>query len=116
MKLKIDVKEIGWWLWAITLVFIVAALGGWLPGYYVVIGLSGLQVLYFTWRERSLIAFPPQVRIVYFVFTLFGLWAPLRIPIYGLLLIGTTMVVLFDRCVIALVLKSMPWNRSVRFN
>ncbi len=116
MALRIDVKEIGWWLWAITLVFIVAALVGWTPGYYVVMAISGIQVIYFAWRERSLIAFPPQVRIVYFAFTLLGLWQPLRIPIYVLLLIGTTMVVLFNRCFIAIVLKLMPWNRDVRFS
>ena len=113
MQLRIDVKEIGWWFWAITLLFIVTALAGWIPGYYATMILSGIQVAYFTWRERSLVAFPPQVRIVYFTVTLLGLWVPLRIPIYALLTLGTVMVVLFNRCAIALVLKSMPWNRNV---
>jgi hypothetical protein len=29
------------------------------------------------------------------------------------LIVGTAMVVLFDRCSIALVLQKMPWNRGV---
>ncbi len=118
MKLQIDAADICWWFWAITLVFIVAALIGWTPGYYVVIGLSAVQVLYFVAREKSLIAFPSQIRIVYFGLTLFGLWPEGRFIIYALLFLGTIMVTLFERCSIALVLRQMPWNkdREVRLN
>ena len=33
MGLKINVGDILWWFWAITLVFILTALLGWIPGY-----------------------------------------------------------------------------------
>jgi hypothetical protein len=57
-------------------------------------------------------AFPTQVRVVYFVLTLVGLWAAVRLPLYVVLLLGTIMVVFFGRCSIGLVLKQMPWNRD----
>ena len=113
MELAINVRQIDWWFWTITLILILAALLGWIPGYYAVMALSGIQVIYFTWHERSVTAFPTQVRIVYFIITLAGLSELLRFPIYVLLAIGTAMVTLFDRCSIALALKWMPWNRSL---
>ncbi len=113
MELKTNVRDLGWWFSAIILVFIILALAGWKPGYYAVMIMSGLQVVYFSWREHSLVTIPSQVRIVYFVFTLLGLSALLRIPVYTLLLIGTIMVVFFDRCSIEFLLRLMPWNKDV---
>ena len=118
MQLKVDVNDIRWWFWAATLAFIIAAVAGWHPGYYVVIGISAVQVLFFLAQEKSLVTFPIQIRIVYFAFTLFGLWPEVRLYIYIILLLGTVMVTFFGRCSIALVLKHMPWNqgREVRLN
>ncbi len=113
MQLTINVKDVEWWFWAITLVFIILALISWVPGYYIVMALSGIQILYFTKKEGSLKAFPTQVRIAYFAITLFGLWVAIRFPLYVLILIGTIMVTFTGRCAIALVLKMMPWNRNV---
>lgn len=111
MKFQIQLQRIDWWFWAVTLFLIVAAVWGWAPGYYLVILISGLQVLYFWYRGRSLSDFDTQVRIVYFAFTLLGLFGSIRLPFYLILLLGTVLVVFFDRCGIALVLKYMPWNR-----
>ena len=118
MELKISPTDIRWWFWAVTLGFIVAAVAGWPPGYYVVMAISGLHVLFFLGQEKSLSAFPTQIRIVYFAFTLFGFWPDVRIFIYVLLLFGTIMVTFFGRCAIALMLKRMPWNvgREIRLN
>ena len=112
MKLKIELADPFWWFWAVTLVFIVAAVAGWTPGYYIVIAISALQLVVFILRERSLMAFPTQICIVYFAWSLAGLWAAIRLPFYILLLLGTIMVVFFGRCSIALMLKYMPWNRD----
>jgi hypothetical protein len=118
MELKINATDIRWWFWAVTLVAIVAAIAGWGPGYYVVMGISAVQVVFFLVQEKSLIAFPTQIRVVYFAFTLFGLWPEVRLVIYIILLLGTIMVTFFGRCSIALVLKYMPWNqgREVKLN
>jgi hypothetical protein len=67
--------------------------------------ISCTHILYFAQKECSLLAFPAQVRIVYFAITLFGLWAAVRFPFYIVLLIGTVMVKFTGRCFIALVLK-----------
>jgi len=113
MKLKIDMSSLEWWFWTITLVFIIAALSGWPQGYMAVIVISLVQTAFIIARTGSAISFPSQVRIVYFAYTLLGLWQTGRFYCYALLAIGTVMVVLFDRCGIALVLKLMPWNRKV---
>jgi hypothetical protein len=112
MKLKLDPQDPLWWFWAITLAFIVSAIAGWTPGYYGVMAVSALQVVVFLVRERSVMAFPTQIRIVYFVLTLTGLWAAGRLLFYVLLLLGTVMVVFLGRCSISLLLKPMPWNRD----
>ena len=108
MNIKTNPADLRWWFWTVTLLFIVAAVAGWTPGYGIVIAISAAQVVYFLAQERSVSAFPTQIRIVYFAFTLLGL----------LLLIGTIMVTFFGRCAIALVLKRVPWNRGreVRLN
>jgi hypothetical protein len=113
MEITVNIKEVEWWFWAITLIFMATALLGWSPGYYVVIALSGIQIVYFTQNEGSLKAFPTQVRIAYFAITLFGLWESIRFPVYVLLLVGTIMVTFTGRCVLALALKLLPWNRNV---
>jgi hypothetical protein len=118
MELKVQVHDVRWWFWAATLACIVAALAGWAPGYYVVIAISAVQVVFFLSQERSLSAFPVQIRVVYFALTLLALWPVARFVAYLLLFVGTVMVTFFGRCTIALVLKQMPWNagREVRLN
>ena len=112
MKIKTDVRSIEWWFWTVTLVFIIAALSGWTPGYGAVIVVSLVQTVFIGVRTGSAFSFPSQVRIVYFAYTLLGLWEAGRFVCYALLAVGTVMVVLFDRCGIALVLKLMPWNKG----
>jgi len=114
MKLKIDVWSIEWWFWTVTLALIIAALSGWTPGYTAVIVVSLVQTVFFGVRTGSATSFPSQVRIVYFAYTLLGLWGTGRFYCYALLAVGTVMVVLFDRCGIALVLKQMPWNKRAK--
>jgi predicted membrane metal-binding protein len=118
MELKINATDIRWWFWSATLVFIIAAVAGWSPGYYIVMVISAIHVLFFWTQERSLAAFPVQIRMVYFALTLFASWPDVRLVIYIILLLGTIMVAFFGRCSIALVLKHMPWNqgREVRLN
>ena len=112
MKLKINFTDPFWWFWAVTLAFILAAIAGWTRGYDVVIAISAIQLVVFIGRERSLTAFPTQIRIVYLLWSLTGLWQVIRLPFYIILFLGTVMVVFFGRCSIALVLKHMPWNRN----
>ena len=107
-----DLKSIEWWFWTVTLALIIAAVSGWKPGYPGVMLLSAAQVIFFAIRTGSAVSFPSQVRIVYFAYTLLGLWEAGRFLCYTLLAAGTVLVVFFDRCGIALVLKQMPWNKG----
>jgi hypothetical protein len=118
MNLKTNPKDIRWWFWAITLVFIIAAIVGWEPGYSIVMSISAVQVIFFLAQEKNLSAFPVQIRIAYFALTLFGLWPVVRLFIFAILLLGTVMVTFFGRCAIGMALKLMPWNqgREVRLN
>ena len=113
MKLAVDLKSTEWWLWTVTLLLLIAAVAGWTPAYLAVIIISFLQILYIALRSKSLLSFASQVRIVYFGFTLVGLWKAGRLYMFAALIVGTVMVVLFDRCSIALVLKKMPWNADL---
>ena len=113
MKFKMDLKSIEWWFWTVTLGLIIAAVAGWTPGYAAVMLVSFLQIPYIAVRSRGVLSFPSQVRIAYFAYTLLGLWEAGRFYCYALLIMGTAMVVFFDRCGIALVLKQMPWNKGV---
>lgn len=108
MELKTNPSDIRWWFWFVTLAFIAASVAGVPWAHWPVIAISGLQVLFFLAQEKSLASFATQIRVVYFVFTLFGLWPATRLPMYVLLLVGTFMVTFFGRCAIALVLKKMP--------
>lgn len=118
MELKVNAKDIRWWFWFVTLVFIIAAVAGWSLGYYIVMVISAIQILFFWAQERSLAEFPVQIRMVYFAFALFAFWPDVRLVIYIILLLGTIMVAFFGRCSIALLLRHMPWNngRDVRLN
>ena len=113
MELAIKAREVEWWFWFVTLAFIISALSGWLPGYYIVMVISCVQIWHFAQKEGGLMAFPTQVRIAYFVFTLFGLFPAVRFPLYILLAIGTIMAKFTGRCFIALVLKRLPWNKNL---
>ena len=112
MQLTIETNKIDWWFWAVTLVFILVALFGWAPAYYVVMIISLIQVAYFAQKD-GMLAFATQVRIFYFAVTILALWSVIRFPLFILLLIGTTMVTFTGRCMLALVLKQMPWNKNL---
>ncbi len=110
MELQINFKSLEWWYWCVTLIAMIIGLLGMVQGFYGVIFVSVVQTIHFS-VSRGFTAFPTQVRLVYGLFAIAALFDPTRI-FYWALLIGTIMVVLFDRCMIARMLKLMPWNRN----
>jgi len=113
MKLLLRYRYIDWWYWLVIGLSIGIGLAGGREGYYACAVVSGLNLLHFIMRDRSLVSFPVQVRIVWLAMVLMALWPPLWwmfIPLF----IGMVLVVLFDRCGIARVLIMMPWNRGVK--
>ena len=112
MELSIELNKLDWWFWFVTLILITVALFGWIPAYYLVMAISWIQVLYFARRDGNW-AFTTQVRILYFLITLLALWAAIRFPLFILALLGTAMVTFTGRCILALMLKRMPWNKGL---
>ena len=114
MKLKIDFKSFEWWYWFITLIAIIIGISGKVEGFYFVILISIIQFIHFT-ISSGFTALSTQVRLVYGIFTIIAFFDPTRI-IYWVLIIGTIMVVLFDKCMIATILSSMPWNKNEKLS
>ena len=108
-------QNIIWLYWAVTDALLIAAVLGWEPGFAAVIGLNAIQVIHFMLRERSLSAFPVQVRVSYLGLLLAGQWEPLYF-IYFIQIAGTTAMVLVDYCPLARCLSLMPWNRREPFS
>ncbi len=112
MTFRIFPKSLDWWFWLVTWALIVAAVAGWTPGYYGVIAVSVANAVVKAIGKRSVTAFAVQTRIVYLALTLPGLWPEVRFWWYLAMLAGTTLVVFFDRCTIARVLRHAPWNKG----
>lgn len=112
MKLTLESQNPYWWLWVVTIGFIISAIAGWTPGYYAVMVVSALQIIIYLAKEKDLLAFPTQVRIIYFLLTLIGLWKAVRLPFYVILLLSTIMGAFFGRCSITLVIKHASWNKQ----
>ena len=53
MKIIVKPEKIDSWFWTVTFVFIITALLGWLPGYYLVIVISAIQIIFFRNRLNS---------------------------------------------------------------
>ena len=125
MKLSVDLKSREWWYWSLTLVSMVVGLTYHLLelkaeqnlqlsayGFYGVILISVVQTIESV-LTKGAFACPSQVREVYTLFVIIALFDPTRI-FYWMLLVGTVMVTLFGRCIIARILVMMPWNKGVQ--
>jgi hypothetical protein len=84
----IEYRAISWWYWLVTVGFLTAGVSGWPMGFQFVIGLTVFQLIHFTIRERSITAFPIQVRLGYLLLLLIALPEKLRL-IYWIPTIGT---------------------------
>lgn len=110
MRFKIDLGNLGWWVWLATLVVILVALLGWTPGYYFAISLSLVHALFFLEESKNVRDSETQLRIAFFVLTLFGMIPGVRVVAYLLLLAETVMIAFFGHSFIARGLRRMPWN------
>lgn len=101
-------REINWWYWVATAVFLYYGLAGNPEGFWLAIGLSAFQTIHFRVRQGSFSAFPVQVRLAYTVMLI--LFLPLPV-LYWIPAIGTLALVLTGYCTMARCLCLMPWNR-----
>lgn len=113
MKPVIHPDSLDWWFWPIILTFLVLGMFGWDRGFYIVVVVAAVQAIHYYSMEKSLKSFPTQVRFVYFIFTIIGLFDPTHIW-FGLMTLSTFMVTFFDKCLLARILIMMPWNKDVK--
>jgi len=107
----LEYRAISWWYWLVTVGFLTAGVSGWAMGFLLAIGLTVFQLIHFTVRERSIAAFPIQVRLGYLLLLLIALPDKLQL-IYWIPMIGTWAQVLFGYCTMARTVSLLPWNRK----
>jgi len=111
----LDIRAISWWYWLATVCLLTAGVSGWQSGFLLAIALTVFQLIHFIIRERSMSAFPIQVRIGYLLLLLIALPAPLQ-WIYWIPTIGTWAQILFGYCTMARMVSLLPWNRNEAFS
>lgn len=111
----IDYKELSWQYWLVTACLLTAGVAGHPIGFFLAIGLTVIQLIHFTIRERRIDAFPVQVRFWYLMLLLAALPEPLRI-IYWVPTVGTWAQLIFGYCTMARCVSLLPWNRDERFS
>lgn len=111
----IDYKELSWWYWLVTACLLTAGVAGYPLAFMLAIGLTVFQLLHFAVRERSVTAFPVQVRFWYLMLLLVALPAPMQL-IYWIPTIGTWAQLIFGYCTMARCVSLLPWNRSEPFS
>ena len=97
--------------WAATAVLLAGVVTGCQYCLPAVVGLNIVQVIHFVIRNRSLTAFPVQVRTNYLALLFLG-QVPYMFWIYWWQLIGTTAMVLYQYCFLARCLSLAPWNKQ----
>ena len=111
----IDYKELSWWYWLITAGLLTAGVVGHQIGFVLAIGLTVFQLIHFSIRERSITAFPIQVRFWYLMLLIVAFPEPLQL-IYWIPTVGTWAQLIFGYCTMARCVSLLPWNRSGRFS
>ena len=105
-------NTIRWSYWASISALLVAGLAGRFEAFYIAAAVSGVQLVHYALRERSLTAFSVQVRLVYTALLLVDiLWEPLRLHLWWMAFF-TLLVVFFDWCLLSRIMALMPWNRK----
>ena len=111
----IEYKDIGWWYWLATAALLTYGVSGNSVGFMLAIGLTIFQLIHFIIREKSISAFPIQVRFWYLMLLIVALPEPLQL-IYWIPAIGTWAQIIFGYCAMARCVSLFPWNRSELFS
>ena len=107
--------DLVWSYWAVTTILLLGVVSGIGYSYQAVVALNIIQVIHFALREKSVTAFPVQVRTTY-LGLLFISQAPYMIWIIWWQLIGTAAMVFFKYCFLARCMSLMPWNKSEKYS
>jgi hypothetical protein len=109
--MMIHYSRISWWYWAISTVLLGVGLAGRAGAFCLAMVLAVVQIVHFTVTEKSIKAFPVQVRAAYLCLLAILFWEPLRF-LYWIPFVGTIALVFFGYCFLARCLSLTPWNRK----
>lgn len=110
----IEYKDIGWWYWLVTAILLTFGVVGNELGFIFAIGLTVFQLLHYVIREKSIKAFPVQVRFWYLVLLLVS-FPEIMQWLYWVPCIGTWAQVILGYCAMARLVSLWPWNREEDF-
>jgi len=100
-----------WWAWTVTAILLAIGLHGQIGAFIAAMAITFIQAVIMLIREKSILAFPVQLRVAYLV--LLGIcFLPDMRWLYWLPTIGTFALVTFGYCLLARVLSLLPWNRD----
>ncbi|MCW8935453.1 MAG: hypothetical protein OQK98_12070 [Gammaproteobacteria bacterium] len=111
----IEYKDTGWWYWLVTAVLLSLGVMGNPDGFLLAMGLTVFQLGHFYIREKSISAFPVQVRFWYLMLLIVSWYEPLQI-LYWIPAIGTWAQIIFGYCAMARIVSLFPWNRNEKFS
>jgi CDP-diglyceride synthetase len=111
----IEYKDIGWWYWLVTAILLTMGISGNSLGFILAISLTLFQLIHYVIREKSIKAFPVQVRFWYLILLLVSLPEIMR-WLYWLPCVGTWAQIIFGYCAMARLVSLWPWNREDAFS
>jgi len=111
----LEYKDIGWWYWLATAIFLTMGVSGYAPGFQWAISLSVFQLFHYVSLQRSVSSFPVQVRFWYLMLLLVS-WFESMHWLFWVPTIGTWAQIIFGYCTMARLVSLFPWNRVERFS
>ncbi len=111
----IEYKDIGWWYWLVTAILLTIGVSGNTLGFVLAIGLTSFQLIHYIIREKSIKAFPVQVRFWYLMLLLVSVPEPMQ-WLYWVPCVGTWAQVIFGYCAMARLVSLWPWNREEKLS
>lgn len=103
-------QDLAWWYWLATVPLLTAGVLGETRALSLAALLILIQIAQFYNREKSISAFPVQVRVAYFAWFILGL-LPYMEWMLWLQMLGTSLSILLGYCPMARLLALAPWNR-----
>ncbi|WP_291931460.1 hypothetical protein [Candidatus Thioglobus sp.] len=111
----IEYKDIGWWYWLATAVLLTMGIFGNEQSFVWAIELTSFQLAHYIIREKSLKAFPVQVRFWYLILLIISLPEAMQ-WLFWVPSIGTWAQIIFGYCTMARLVSLWPWNRSEKLS
>jgi hypothetical protein len=110
----IEYKDISWWYWLFTACLLTYGVAVNPAGFTFAIGLTIFQTIHFIIRDRSITAFPIQVRFWYLILLVIALPKPMQL-LYWIPTVGTWAQIIFGYCTMARLVSLFPWNSNEPF-